>query len=238
MQTPGATMMGFGNRPVQWRPAGQRPTDERAASRTLLNELAAKFPLSETIAAGFTSLTIPATPVPGAADAAWFSLVNIDPVKVLGQEIVTFGLWLDMLSTDPDPEFPLLQAAWGDAFGLGAAIVIGQDLPVGPAGTWSVAPPPVSGIDAGLMSVHTNQVGRKHWSRSFPTGERHSGPQKRGLPGSIVPFVRRITEGHRLCAAFVLNRTQFIAGNGLSLGGLVDLEIYYGLTQNVADLRQ
>jgi hypothetical protein len=58
------------------------------------------------------------------------------------------------------------------------------------------------------------------------------------LNGAIVPFVRRITQGNRLRAAFVLNRTDAIAGSTKTIDGYVSLEVYFGLTKNPVDIAE
>jgi hypothetical protein len=237
-------MSGFLVAPKQQRAViAGRPPDPapqgREAARGFLNDLVAKFPLAGTIPASFTSIAIPAgIAATIGANSAWYSLVNFNPLARLNQDITIFGIWMDALSCDVSPATPASQAAWGDVNGLGAAIVIGgRELPVGGEGVWTGGPCPIAGVESAVASV-TGSVGwgRKMFSRTFPTGKLTVGTNKRGLNGSIVPFVRRIPRGESLTAALVLNNAQAVAGAGLTLNGYVDLEIYFGYTKNLQDL--
>lgn len=231
------------------RPAtgpGRVPADEgRAAARAYFSELASKFPMSMMIAAEFTQLT---NPVPAsiatvpAGQWLWHNLIEFDPWARLKQDIVVFGIWMDMLSTNPSPTTPATQAAWGEAtgLGLGAAVVVGdRQLPGTGMGssTFTTGVAQIAGIDSSVVAVY-DSLDRRHFARSFPTGKLTTGWNKRGLNGAIVPFVRRITQGNVLRAAFVLNRADAIAAGNANktIDGYVSLEIYFGLTRNPVDI--
>ena len=59
-----------------------------------------------------------------------------------------------------------------------------------------------------------------------------------GVNGAFVPFVQRITQRNRLRCVFVLNKVQADLGAGNNLKGLVEVEVYAGLTQNPVDIAQ
>ena len=217
------------------RPA---PADGREAARQYFSELAAKFPMSGMIAAEFTQLTIPAATVVPAGQWLWHNLIDFDPWQSLNQDIVVFGIWMDMLSPNPSAAVPATQANWGTDQGLGAAIVVGdRGLPGTGQGsnTWSNGVAEIAGIDSSVLAVY-NSLDRRHFARTFPSGKLTTGWNKRGLNGAIVPFVRRITQGNRLRAAFVLNRTDANAGANKTVDGYASLEIYFGLTKNPVDI--
>ncbi len=218
------------------RPGSTRPVPTgREAARELFSELASKFPYCDSVSASFTSIPVPDLTVP-AGQSAWLSLVNFDPWAELNQDIVVFGIWTDMLSCNPSPTTPASEAAWGDDKGLGAAIIVGdQQLPIGAPGAFTTAAVPIAGVESAVGLV-TNSRGRKFWSRTFPTGKYTTGWNKRGINGAVVPFVRRITKGNSLRAAFVLNRTQANAAPLLTINGYMDLEIYFGFSKNPVDL--
>lgn len=221
------------------QPIGQRPPPAaargREAASDLLNELASKFPMCDTIVGGFTQLTIPTLNVP-TGQSAWYSLINFNPQAELGQEVVLFGGYCEQLSTNPTPTTGVTEAAWGDEYGNGAAIVVGEDLPCAEAGNWNFAPCPVAGVDT-VLSV-SNSRGRVLWSRGFPPGKYTVGWNRRALNMAVVPFVKRIVTGRRLCAALVLNRAQANSGATKALLGLVHVELYYGFTKNTVSLAQ
>lgn len=218
------------------RPSGAKGSE---AARSYFSELAAKFPMAMTMAAEFTQLTIPVgTSVP-AGSALWHSLIDFDPWQQLGQDIVVFGIWLDMLSPNPTPTTPASQAAWGTDTGLGAAVIVGDRQLPGTGngtGTWINAPAPIAGIDSAMTAAVYGSMGRRHFARTFPTGKLTTGWNKRGLNGAIVPFVQRITQGNSLRAAFILNRTDANASPTKTIDGYVSLEVYFGLTKNPVDI--
>lgn len=209
---------------------------QQEAARAYLSELAAKFPMSMTIAAEFTSILLPSNPAIAIGHCAWHSLIDFDPWQVLGQDIVVFGIWVDMLSCNPTPTTPASEAAWGNEYGLGAAIVVGdRQLPGSGTGTWVSAPANIAGVNTAVTAVY-NELGTRQFVRTFPTGKYTTGTNKRGLNGAIVPFVQRIARGNRLRAAFVLNRTDANNNASKTVNGYASLEVYFGLTKNPVNL--
>lgn len=209
----------------------------REAATQEFSELAAKFPVCMTIAAEFTQLTLPGTTIT-AGNWLLFTLIDFDPWARLQQDIVIFGIWMDMLSTNPSPATPLTQAAWGDTTGLGAAVVVGdRQIPGAGDGQFSQGVLPITGIDSSVTLV-TSSVGRRFFKRSFPTGKLTTGFNRRGLNGAFVPFVQRITQGNRLRSVFILNRADANTGGVRTIDGAVEVEVYAGLTQNPVDIAQ
>ncbi len=214
----------------------------KEAARAYFSELASKFPMSQMIAAEWSQLTVPISPVPAAGQWLWRNMIDFDPYATLGQDIVVFGMWIDMLSTNPTPTNGATQLAWGTDTGLGAAIVIGDKQLPGSgdgAGTWTVGVAPIVGIDSSVTEI-TNSQDRRFFARTYPTGKLTTGTNKRGLNGAIVPFVRRITQGNRLRCAWALNRADVVAvgAAGKTIDGYTSVEIYYGLTKNPVDIAE
>lgn len=220
----------------------QLPVGEgREAARAFFSELAAKFPAAESIAGGFTTLAIPVGLNVPAGSAAWYGLWDFDPSTLVpSQDVVFFGSWIDLVSCNPNPTTPANEAAWGDQYGYGAAIVIGLNLPtVGADGSWVYSPPPpVVGIDSSTAVVRNARTANRFFARTFPSGKYTTGWNKRGLPPSIVPFVRRVPQGSRLGCAFVLNRTQANNGAGKNILAGVETEGYFGLTKMPVEQRE
>lgn len=215
-----------------------RASAQAEAARAYLSELAAKFPMSMTIAAEFTSLLLPPAPSVPLNQVFYHSLIDFDPWQVLGQDIVVFGIWCDMLSCNPTPTTPASEAAWGNEYGLGAAIIVGDRQVPGTGqgtGQWVVGPGNIVGVNSAVTATY-NELGTRQFVRTFPTGKYTTGTNKRGLNGAIVPFVQRIARGNRLRAAFVLNRTDANNGASKTINGYVSLEVYFGLTKNPVNL--
>jgi hypothetical protein len=234
----------FALRPFQSRPqpatgAGDRPAESgKEDARSYFSSLGAKLPMAMTISAEFTQLTIPAATAVPAGQWLWHNLIDFDPFAgKLNQDILVFGIWCDLVSPNVSPVTPATDAAWGDERGLGAAIVVGdRSIPGSGDGTntWCNGVAEIAGIDASVTASY-NALSR-YFVRTFPTGKYTTGTNKRGLNGAFVPFVRRITQGNRLRASFVLNRAQANAAANKILYGYVSLEIYFGLTRNTVDL--
>lgn len=206
------------------------------ADTTTIPDLTRVFPTFITAAGGFRSLAINLTGTCVAPQVGLRRLVSIEPEAFQGQGLIIGSIRAEMVSTD---NLGGLAVAWGDANGLGAAIVAGFGLPCNdddrmyPA---TIAFPGAGDINAPAVSNAT----QLSWGTTFPPGSAATAlgvlqGQKATIGEDWPPFVQRIVEGQRFTAAFALRADQATAANGDVIAGYAFVRVRLALinTQQV-----
>ena len=178
-----------------------------------------------TLAAIPGGFTIPA------GQSALFGLVNATIGETLADNQVLQASAMTMLPCNPDGvavNGEASPAAWGTDLGLGAAVVVGVDLPI-KLGEWTGGSVYLPGVEtAGDTRLNGESKYLDHWT--FPTGKIGTAPvQKVTVPRNYAPNAFRLIEGDRLCVALVLRRATAIAAAGGNWSGLVDLRLQMGV---------
>lgn len=240
--TPQQKILGIGPEGID--PAGIRPV-QAVPNNTTLDPLINAFPASRVFAAGWSSLTIDTATIPVAIPAgqhAFMRLLTLTPDKTavvgpmaVGQEFVLASIEAELCSIDTVGGGGF--TAWGSVAGMGAAVVVGKNLPgqaadaatrTFRAGTCQL--PYVTLPAAATPRAHTDDP-RLIWSSKMPAGAFAASPQSVVISKDFPPFVFRVTNGEELAAAFVLNGATANALRALptAIQGCVELRIKVGL---------
>ncbi|MFN0133189.1 MAG: hypothetical protein ACKVW3_11780 [Phycisphaerales bacterium] len=148
--------------------------------------------------------------------SAWWGIESINVPDETGEQLAWAGYDLELLPTDSQgsANTPTGGAAsstgWGATNGLGAAIVIGVNLPI-TRKTWSFAPAYVPGLEgaAAGLDLSSPKSGPEYHAWTFPTGKySDTTPNKLYLPKSFLPSVVPLPNGARLDVALVVRRSQ------------------------------
>lgn len=199
---PGASFMP--DNPRQQAAAGRGP----ARNRTPILDL---FPEVRVFNFGANGLFIPPgyTPCP-AGFHAWFGIGRIDLLAAIGMEGALAAVKCSLLPTYPDDPVDL---QWGDKWGNGAAIVIGQGLPFDALNAWTY-----KGCDIPAITSIVSTGQRAYWHvENFPTGSQSNTiPIRQNTFTFFGGGLARLPATTTLDLAFVLNRTQY---NNADVGG-------------------
>ncbi len=213
------------------------PADELAGRTT--TPLTGLFPECRTITGGFRQIDIPSGITAAAGTSAWYPLVNMRPTDVYGGDgVVLFGVDIEFASTD-NADAAAVDAGhtdWGSAKGMGAAIVVGSNLPIA-NGAWTIAPCNVPGAqDSGTIAlVEANQTAY-YFAATFPMGSWNDAiPFKSRLTKSWAPYGFRIKLESELQVALVIDGPQIETGstNTTDVYGLANVQLNIGLTRAI-----
>jgi hypothetical protein len=227
----------------------ERPDPLRRAERSPLTDI---LPPAVNYRAWATYIPVPAGLTIGTQEAAWYGLRRrtIDAERF--QEICVTGVHMCLLPADtvggPLAGSPLPSGApflaWGDTTGLGAAVVVGKNLPFSEAGVWTSAPHSIPGLDYGNASTGSDQSLRSGETAatyiavtSFPTGSfRDTSPNKAFPRWNFQPHAIRLVGGESLDVAFVIRRNVVNGlGTASALACLIDVQVTVGLTVSPTD---
>jgi len=163
------------------------------------------------------------------SQAAWFKLGEI-PAQQTGALQLT-GAVIDMLPADVNGTLAGLNGtdpitdgvSWGRRDGLGAALVIGRNLP-GNVGQWHSGPADIPGIlpsiDRALQPPEAlASLGVRRYTRCvpFPPGALNdSTPYRQSLPLSFGLSVDRFEQLDRLGVALVVDPRSGLGGAGVA----------------------
>lgn len=208
-------------------PARQQADPGRGPGRSMLTDL---FPTFSVVTCGFEQLTIPAAPGINAGESGWYGLAELRVGADIDQDC-----YLDWISVEVCPTESAAaggNAQWGTTSGTGAAIVVGQDLPM-VLDAWSSAACYVPGVEsaaAGNM-IAAGVSPYAAWF-TFPTGEySDTAPNKPYKPMPMGKVATRFREGSRFCVALVVRGSQITAGANKTLRGHVAVYVRLGRTQ-------
>ena len=168
------------------------------------------------LSAAFRAIEIPANLTISAGSAAWYKLESLAALQG-GQEFVATGVHFSLLPCDVTGDGDgsgLSSLAWGTTSGLGAAIVIGIDLP-GALNTWEAGPGTVTGIDDASTMPAAARLARtrqRPWihAQTFPSGQladTQGIPWKKDFGRSFGGALARVTNGHSLDVSLVVARS-------------------------------
>ncbi len=206
------------------KPAGSAPLPpvpswsdpERKADRSPLTSI---FPQMDVIEAWFDG-ALPLLPDPfniGSTESAWFGLQRVRIPKDFGQEILLYGVSVDLAPPDTDGTGGAGAIGWGTTRGTGAAIVIGMDLPI-QLGSWRQGPGSIPRVETGATTSGPLTDRRQAaWidTFNFPSGKLSDTTPTRLIHSrNYSPAVYRITNNHSLDVALVVRGTQ-LSGSGI-----------------------
>lgn len=226
------------------RPGSDRRVTSMDAPQ-LLNtdrELLYQFPQLLTYPFGFRSLPLANLTVPAGNDA-WYGLAEVSP-KTFGSQLVWTGYRVELSAMNPDGaddgEFNVgsanAPAAWGYDYGIGAAIVMGINLPC-TLGAWTAGPAGVPFVRS--SSGPFDPATRDRLVMHFPTGKQNDTPKPSLLRANqTTPLAHPIPDNARVMVALVVNRA-WINGitNASGITGRVYGELYFGSPQLTQGLR-
>jgi hypothetical protein len=203
--------------------------------------------------AGATWIAVPSGLVAPSGSAAWYGLrrLTIGPSRA---DLQLTAVAMTLLPPDtvggafggsPLPTlFPF--RAWGDSTGLGAAVVVGRNLPIEP-NAWTFNPAGIPGIDWGGGGIQQqasltslNSMPDYIAVGTFPTGSlRDVAPNKVWARWNFQPHAHRVTEGQTLDVALVV-RSGTVAALGAdhALACYIDVQLVLGLTLQPTDFKQ
>ena len=197
--------------------------DDPKRRRSLVELFADAF----SVRCGFTQLTVPASIDGVTGDtSAVYGLLDVAPDDgVLPGEVGIFGAAGVLGSCDAAPSGT--QAPWGDVRGLGAAIVIGQDLGF-QLGAWSASDVPAVGVEVSTAKASlVNNRGRVWWTLPFPAGDYEADFQKDPFGVAVTPNIFRVPSGRRIQVGLVVRGSQLGAlGSVKALRGLAQVDVY------------
>ena len=203
------------------------------------NALVDQFPGSRVVPASAQVIECPPSGFDApAGTAAWYGLQEVTAGAEVGSEFSLVSIYGAMLATDPDANGGnsgvSTARAWGNDDGTGAAIVVGVDLPVR-KGEWVAARCPIPGLGIDSSADESATFSRLAAVFEFPPGKINDTTKAKLYPAlSFAPAALRVFEGQRLGVAFVLNRTQANAADGLAGG----FGMYARLGLNIAPTKQ
>lgn len=161
--------------------------------------------------------------------AAWFPLLDIDPLQKLGQQCGLFSVAGSILPTGYNATSN--DQVWGSVQGCKAGIVVGSGLPL-TAGAWTIAPCSLPGI-AGEGAIDSSGA-QYFWWTTFPPGSYSDAlPLKAFAFESFAPYLSDIPPGKRLQAALVVGGLSNVSGGTKNLCGLAAMRAMVGQTQPV-----
>lgn len=178
-------------------PSLQDLRDARGGGKSAL---AGVLPETGMLRAGRMSIPTKALAL-AAGQCAWFKLrryeaVQDEELSLVGWQIVALPPNVDGAWT-PGTSAPL-GCTWGDNRGLGAAIVIGTNLP-GPDGEWFAGPAIALGLNSAADDVYDYEYGNVLTIQSFPPGKLADDyVVKPRMVGSFGVSSPRITAGQPL----------------------------------------
>jgi hypothetical protein len=200
------------------------------------------------------------SPPGGSLDPAlpvWHKLLDIEPFRIIGGECAFVAADFSLASTDCTvPAAHVDSHVWGGtidgaaavfATGAGAAIVIGENLPVSSGETdptrFTQAPcslPGVSAMNFGIGNndqIFNNPQGNYFLYKFFPSGQFFStGCQRAEARVPTSPYVYRYRAGRRIQVALVHNPQLTIgggtSGTGTTIYGHAAIALVFGLVDN------
>lgn len=226
--------------------SGGGDTPARQSSRSPFVDTLPQF---RVIRAYATSIPVGAAEVIPTGMDAWFGLRRVRVKEDFGQEFSLTGCAMELLPSDSAAGALTgytTPKAWGDTRGLGAAIVIGKNLPMTP-NAWTGAPSWIPGIAFGDAAPHGRSLLNDPGSMpeyfvqaGFPTGTfRDTAPNKPPLRWSFAPHVARCTLGETFDIALVVRRSQINAlGSAGELACLINVACTVGLSLSAADFKR
>jgi len=197
----------------------------RRAGRSPLADI---LPTFETLAGWFRAIEVDAPSIP-TGNFAWFGLSRTIIHATNDQEIWLAGITAELMPPDVDGAAGGSALAWGESTGLGAALVVGANLPI-QLGQWTASPATVAGLgDSAINTVGTQC--RPLWSTTFPTGKMtDSTPNKWHIAKNFAPLVYRFAAGSSLDIALVVNRVP-IDGETGTIYGYASVQANVGQTE-------
>ncbi len=230
---------------IRSRPGSSRTVPALDAPQILnsARELLYQFPQLLTRPFGFRSLPLTNLTVPAGNDA-WYGLCEVSPAT-WGSQIVWTGYRLEMSAMNPDGaddgEFNVANssapAAWGTDYGIGAAVVMGINLPC-TLGAWTSGP-------AGIPFVRSSSGAFDAATRDrlvfhFPTGKQNDSPKPTVLRANqTTPLAHAIPDNARVQVALVVNRAYVTTiTNAQGITGRVFGELYFGSPQLTQGIRE
>lgn len=179
---------------------------------------------------GLAGISVPTGTV-ATNTAAWFPLLDLDPLSRLGQQAGLFAVAGSLLPTGYNAT--VNDQVWGSVQGCKAGIVVGTNLPIA-AGAWTIAPCSLPGI---MGEGAQDATGAQYfWWTTFPPGSYADAiPLKAFAFESLAPYLADIPLGKRLQAALVVGGLSNTSGGVKNLCGAASLRMMVGQTQPVGD---
>lgn len=206
--------------------------------KTTRSPLTDTFPTTIHVRGGFGRVPAPdATAFPGIVPTdmhALFPLINVRAGDLASQDLLLTAVHCSLGSGHAGAGGIPARAAWGDPSGLGAAVVVGLNLPglkeaTGATGSWSAARLPIGWVDTAIQPTVLNDT-RIVFASPFAPGQQSSGPSRIDPSESFPPHVYRLRKQDRIQAAFVLPRTivNGVIGTANVFEGICEVRIRLG----------
>lgn len=182
------------------------------------------LPVFRPVHGWFQSIAV-AAPQIATGQSAWYGLQSVAVTLDNDQELQLNGVEAEVLPCDVDGAGGATSPiAWGTSAGIGAALVVGIDLPV-QFGAWTSAPSMVPGVETTGDYANTPAARGSGvlWYTSLPTGKyTDTVPNKWKTVKSWGAFTARVTQGRRLDIALVVRRSAIhnITGNLYGYGAV------------------
>lgn len=191
------------------------------------------LPDSATLRASMRFLDVTGLAV-AAGDSAWFGLGSVDIERDVREELAIASISCTRLPLDSagaGTSVPLAERGglavvpWGDAFGQGAAIVVGVGLPV-KHGAWTTSRCELGVIEPDWSRPSSVGLDRFVKTFAFPAGKiNDANPEKLEETYQLGAAMKPLPFGARLDIALVV-RGETVSGKVGAICGLADVEVH------------